>query len=237
MTRRAAVIGYRKLVSSTQPAYAHEPYRSTHRCAPGQPLIAIPASLSEVTGPSFDRVALGPDAGDLSAGHGAEALGERIIVSGRVLDENGRPVPQVLIELWQANAAGRYLHGDDQHDAPIDPSFTGVGQLLTDQAGRYRFKTIKPGAYPWRHHHNAWRPQHIHFSLLGPALGTRLVTQMYFPGDPLLAFDPIINSVPDADARARLVCRLDWEVTQSEYALGYCFDLILRGRKQTPWEP
>jgi protocatechuate 3,4-dioxygenase beta subunit len=182
-------------------------------------------------------VPLGPRAGDLTLGQSGEPLGERIIVSGQVLDENAQPLPHVLIELWQANAAGRYLHAGDQHDAPLDPNFSGVGQVLTDEAGRYRFKTIKPGAYPWRHHYNAWRPPHIHMSLLGPALGTRLVTQMYFPGDPLLSIDPIFNSVPDEAARTRLVSSLDWEITQSEYALGYRFDLVLRGRKQTPWEP
>jgi protocatechuate 3,4-dioxygenase beta subunit len=163
-------------------------------------------------------------------------MGERIIVAGRVLDEDARPVRRTLVELWQANAAGRYLHPLDQHDAPLDPNFTGLGSALTDDEGRYRFVTIKPGCYPWRNHHNAWRPAHIHFSLFGPALATRLVTQMYFPGDPLLASDPIFNCTADADARQRLIAHFDWDSTIPETALGYQFDIILRGREQTPLE-
>jgi len=163
-------------------------------------------------------------------------LGERIIVSGRVLDEGNRPVPHALVEIWQCNAAGRYRQRNDTHDAPIDENFTGCGRVLADSEGRYRFVTIKPGAYPWRNHFNAWRPAHIHFSLFGSGLLTRLVTQMYFPGDPLLAFDPIFNGVPDEQARLRLVSSFDWETTTPEYALGYRFDIVLRGRNSTPME-
>ena len=173
---------------------------------------------------------------DLSRWNGGEALGERIIVTGRVLDEDARPIRGTLIEIWQANAAGRYAHDVDQHDAPLDPHFCGIGRVMTDEHGVYRFMTVKPGAYPWRNHHNAWRPQHIHFSLFGPSFATRLVTQMYFPGDPLLALDPIFNSVPDVDARQRLVATFDLDVTMPEYALGYRFDFVLRGRDATPME-
>ncbi len=140
------------------------------------------------------------------------------------------------MEVWQANAAGRYLHKVDQHDAPLDPNFKGSGHMLTDDEGRYRFVTIKPGAYPWRNHHNAWRPQHIHFSLFGPAFATRIVTQMYFPGDPLLPFDPIYNCTADEEARKRLISCFDWETTIPETALGYRFDITLRGRDATPIE-
>jgi protocatechuate 3,4-dioxygenase beta subunit len=163
-------------------------------------------------------------------------LGERIIVSGRVLDEDGHGVPDSLVEVWQANAAGRYMHKVDQHGAPLDPNFSGCGRVVTDAEGRYRFVSIKPGAYPWGNHHNAWRPQHIHFSLFGAGLLTRLVTQMYFPGDPLLEFDPIYNSTADENARRRLVAKFDWTTTERSHALGYRFDIVLRGREQTPAE-
>jgi protocatechuate 3,4-dioxygenase, beta subunit len=153
-----------------------------------------------------------------------------------VLDENGKPLPGILIEIWQANAAGRYNHRVDQHDAPLDPNFTGAGRFLTDVEGRYRFMTIRPGEYPWRNHHNAWRPAHIHFSLFGPAIVTRLITQMYFPGDPLLEYDPMFTCVPDEKARNRLISVFDWESTMPEYALGYRFDIVLRGREATPME-
>ena len=226
--------GYRKAWFGTQPEYVHPPYGSTVKRGPTQPPVEIPATLSEVTGPLFDRPTLGEEAADLTAG--GKAIGERIIVSGRVLDENGRPVRNTLVEVWQCNAAGRYLHKGDQHDAPLDPNFAGLGQVLTDAEGRYRFKTIRPGEYPWRNHYNAWRPAHIHFSLFGEAFAQRLVTQMYFPGDPLLPFDPIFNSIAEEKARYRMVAALDWENSQSEYALAYRFDIVLRGRRQTPWE-
>ncbi|MBB5878448.1 MULTISPECIES: protocatechuate 3,4-dioxygenase subunit beta [Xanthomonas] len=230
------LLGYRRPYPGTQPAYLHPPYASTGARGPIRDPIAIPLTLSEATGPTLDRTTLGDHAADLTAGFPGAPLGERIIVSGRLLDENGKPVRNSVVEVWQCNAAGRYLHAGDQHDAPLDPNFTGTGQVLTDDHGRYRFTTIKPGAYPWRNHYNAWRPAHIHFSLHGDGIGQRLVTQMYFPGDPLLAFDPIFNCVEDPKARERMVSAFDWENTANEFALGYRFDIVLRGRKQTPWE-
>ena len=228
--------GYRRLVPGTQPEYLHPSYVSSIKRAPTQPLVAIPQTLSEITGPQFTPNDIGLAITDLTRQHQQSPMGERIIVAGRVLDEDGRPVRRTLVELWQANTAGRYLHPLDQHDAPLDPNFTGFGSALTDDEGRYRFVTIKPGCYPWRNHNNAWRPAHIHFSLFGPAFATRLVTQMYFPGDPLLASDPIFNSTADADARQRLIAHFDWDATIPETALGYQFDIILRGREQTPME-
>jgi protocatechuate 3,4-dioxygenase beta subunit len=173
---------------------------------------------------------------DLTKQHTGEPLGERIIVAGRVMDEDGNPVRNTLVEVWQANAAGRYQHKRDTHDAPLDPNFTGTGRTMTDEEGNYRFLTIRPGAYPWRNHSNAWRPAHIHFSLFGHAFATRLVTQMYFPGDPLLALDPIYNSVPDVRARERMISTFELALTEPEYALGYRFDIVLRGREATPME-
>src|SRR5437763_5346460 len=231
-TRRMAsgdVLGYRRPMPGTQPNYLHPPYRSSARRAPSKPLVLLPHTLSEVTGPIFGQDAISPNDDDLTAQHPGEPLGERIIVSGRVMDENGRPVPHSLVEIWQANAAGRYRHNVDDHRAPLDPNFTGSGRVLTDADGRYRFATIKPGAYPWRNHPNAWRPAHIHFSLFGPAFLTRLVTQMYFPGDPLLAYDPMWNSIPEERARRRMMSSFDLETTQPEWALGYRFDIVLRG--------
>jgi protocatechuate 3,4-dioxygenase beta subunit len=196
----------------------------------------LPHTLSEITGPVFDHDDLQSTDHDLTKQHAGEPIGERIIVSGRVLDEDGRPVPHTLIEIWQANSAGRYPHRADQHDAPTDPNFTGFGRALSDGNGQYRFVSIKPGAYPWRNHYNAWRPAHIHFSLFGPAFATRLVTQMYFPGDPLLPYDPMFNCVPDEGARNRLISAFDLETTIPEIALGYRFDIVLRGPEETPME-
>jgi protocatechuate 3,4-dioxygenase, beta subunit len=193
-------------------------------------------TLSEVTGPVFGYRALGETDNDLTRQHSGEPLGERIFVSGRVLDENSRPVRNALIEIWQANAAGRYRHASDTHNAPLDPNFTGYGRSLTDDYGHYTFTTIKPGAYPWGNHENAWRPQHIHLSLFGAGILSRLVTQMYFPGDPLLADDPIFQSVADETARRRLVSAFDWETTVPMTGLGYRFDVVLRGRDATPME-
>ncbi len=227
---------YRKSYFDTQPDYLFPPYRSTVKRAPLQPLVQIPQTLSEITGPLFSAQDVADGDWDLTAQHAGEPLGERMIVSGRVLDESARPVANALVELWQANAAGRYRHPVDNHDAPIDPNFTGFGRVVTDAHGGYRFKTIKPGAYPWRNHYNAWRPAHLHFSLFGQGFAQRLVTQMYFPGDPLLAFDPMYMSVPDDKARQRLVSAFDWENTQPEYAIAYRFDIILRGRDATPME-
>src|SRR5437763_7754487 len=193
----AGVPGYRRPWFGTQPEYVYPPYISTTTRAPTRPLVLLPHTLSEVTGPLFGYDDVGPHDADLTRQHAGEPLGEGIVVSGRVLDENSRPVPHALLELWQCNAAGRDRHRNDTHNAPLDPNFSGCGRVLTDDAGRYRFVTIKPGAYPWGNHYNAWRPAHIHFSLFGAGILTRLVTQMYFPGDPLLAHDPIFNSVPD----------------------------------------
>lgn len=227
---------YRRPYWGTQPEYRYDPYVSTQKRAPSKPLILLPQTLSEVTGPVFGHDAVKPGDSDLTHQHAGEPVGERIVVAGRVLDENGKPVPNALIEIWQANAAGRYVHAGDMHDAPLDPNFSGAGRAVTDGEGRYRFLSIKPGAYPWRNHYNAWRPAHIHFSLFGPAFATRLVTQMYFPGDPLLAFDPIFNGTADEKARNRLISAFDWKYTSPEYALGYRFDIVLRGRNETPME-
>ena len=228
--------GYRRPFAGTQPNLLHPPYVSSIKRAPSKPLIHLPHTLSEVTGPVFDRKIVDVKAFDLTKQHAGAPQGERIVVSGRVLDENGRPVRDTLLEIWQANAAGRYLNKRDQHDAPLDPNFSGSGHTITDSEGRYRFVSIRPGEYPWGNHYNAWRPAHIHFSLFGPAFATRLVTQMYFPGDPLLAFDPIFNCTADEKARNRLVSQFDWETTIPVQALGYRFDIVLSGREATPME-
>ena len=223
---------------SSQPPYVYPAYKSTVLRGPKKPLVVIPETLSELTGPIFGHRSIGPLDGDLTknaAQAGDEARGERIIVTGRVVDEAGRPVRNQLVEIWQANAAGRYLHKVDQHDAPLDPNFNGAGRCLTDGEGRYRFLTIKPGPYPWRNHHNAWRPAHIHFSLFGSTIASRLVTQMYFPGDPLFPFDPIYNGTP-AEARERMISRFSLDITEPEWALGFEFDIVLRGPKATPME-
>ncbi len=221
---------------SAHPANNSPAYRSSSLRAPTKPLIIIPHTLSETTGPVYGHEALREHDGDLTLQHAGEPLGERIIVSGRVLDEDGRPVPHTLVEIWQANAGGRYIHTRDDHPAPLDPNFTGAGRAVTDADGNYRFVTIKPGAYPWRNHHNAWRPAHIHFSLFGPSFISRLITQMYFPGDPLFAYDPIFQSIHDEVDRNRLVSAFDLETTMPEWALGYRFDIVLRGRNATPTE-
>jgi protocatechuate 3,4-dioxygenase beta subunit len=210
-------------------------YRATELRHPKQPLIIIPQTLTELTAPVYGHETVGQNDHDLTVQHAAPPLGQRIIVTGRVLDEDDRPVPNTLIEVWQANAAGRYAHKVDRWDAPLDANFTGAGRTLSDAEGRYRFITIRPGAYPWRNHDNAWRPAHIHFSLFGQAFATRLVTQMYFPGDPLLVFDPIFNAVPGG-ARHRMVSAFDLSITAPEWALGYQFDIVLRGRAATPME-
>jgi protocatechuate 3,4-dioxygenase beta subunit len=228
--------GYRKFRAHTQPGYDFPFYASTAKRHPTQPLVIVPQTLSEITGPVFGHDDVKPTDNDLTRQHKGEPIGERIIVSGCVLDENGRPVPHTLVEVWQANAAGRYPHKADQHDAPLDPNFSGAGRTVTDAKGRYRFITIRPGEYPWRNHYNAWRPAHIHFSLFGPAIVQRLITQMYFPGDPLLDYDPMFTCVADEKARQRLVSVFDWETTMPEYALGYRFDIVLRGRDATPME-
>ena len=220
------------------PPYLYEAYQSTIRRAPHHPLVEVPLTLSELTGPGPRISRVTPDDADLTrnAGTGGEAIGQRIIVTGRVLDASGAPVRHTLVEVWQANAAGRYIHRRDQWPGPLDPNFLGIGRCHTNDAGEYRFLTIMPGAYPWRNHPNAWRPAHIHFSLFGDSWASRLVTQMYFAGDPLLPLDPIFNSVPDEKARQRLVARFDIELTQPEWALGYEWDIVLRGRDGTVFE-
>jgi protocatechuate 3,4-dioxygenase, beta subunit len=230
------IAGYRRPEAGTQPSHLHPAYVSSLKRAPSRPPVHMPQTLTEITGPQFGKESVDPKACDLTRQGSGEPLGERIIVSGRVLDESGRPVSHTLVEVWQANAAGRYLHKVDQHDAPLDPNFPGCGHALTDEEGRYRFVTIRPGAYPWGNHHNAWRPAHIHFSVFGPAFATRLVTQMYFPGDALLPFDPIFNCTANEQARNRLISLFDWETTLPDQALGYHFDIILAGREATPWE-
>lgn len=211
-------------------------YRSTALRSPSLPPIRAPQTLTEATGPAdcWDRL-MGPSLADLTAQKSGAPIGQRIIVAGRVLDEDGRAVPSSVVEIWQANAAGRYIHAKDSWDAPIDPNFTGAGRVITDAEGRYRFVTVRPGAYPWGNHKNAWRPSHIHLSLLGPAFATRLVTQMYFPDDPLIEIDPIANAVP-MPYRQRMVARFDMATTEPDWALGYIFDIVLKGRDQTPFE-
>ena len=201
-----------------------------------RPLVVIPQTLSEITGPVYGHGDPGPTDHDLTRQHDGEPLGERIVVTGRVLDEDDRPVPETLVEVWQANAAGRYAHAQDRHAAPLDPNFSGAGRVLTNADGEFRFLTIKPGAYPWQNHDNAWRPAHVHFSVFGPSFLTRLMTQMYFPGDPLLAFDPVFNAVPTESARRRLVASFELDTTEPDWALGYRFDIVLRGRDATPME-
>ncbi len=236
MMYRTHVTRYRRHEPNSQPTSLYESYRATIRRAPSKPLIFLPHTLSEVTGPIYGHDVIRDTDNDLTRQHPGEPLGERITVTGRVLDDKERPVPHTLIEIWQANASGRYLHQKDEHPAPLDPNFSGAGRTLTDANGCYHFVTVKPGPYPWRNHSNAWRPAHIHFSLFGPAFATRLVTQMYFPGDPLFPFDPIFQSIPDEKARQRLISKFDLETTQPERALGFRFDIVLRGREATPFE-
>jgi protocatechuate 3,4-dioxygenase beta subunit len=218
----------------THPPLLYPDYRSTLERAPKQPLVALEQGPEELSVAQFTQSILKPNDADLTRRSTGEPLGQRIVVSGRVIDEDGKPVRNSLIEVWQCNAAGRYFHAKDQHDAPLDPHFFGFGKMLTDEQGVYRFVTIKPGAYPWRNHPNAWRPAHIHFSLFGNAYAQRLVTQMYFPGDPLFPYDPIYNSIP-VEARSRLVSAFDLGLTVEGIALGFRFDLVLRGRGATPF--
>ncbi len=227
---------FRPHAPGTQPPYDVPAYVGTTKRHPKQALHRMPQTITETSGPRFSPARFQPSVDLTTNTTGKPALGERIIVAGRVTDEDGRPVPETMLEIWQCNATGRYDHPADQHDAPLDPNFHGEGRVFTDAEGYYRFLTIRPGAYPWPNHHNAWRPNHIHFSLFGPAFATRLVTQMYFPGDPLLALDPIFNGVPDEHARNRLIAQFDLDLTQPEYALGYRWDIVLRGRTATPMD-
>jgi protocatechuate 3,4-dioxygenase beta subunit len=228
--------GEPRLEAGDQPRLLYPPYQSTVRRAPSEPLLTLPQHIKDLASPVYGCLPLGSTDNDLTRQHAGDPLGERIIVSGRVVDQSGRPVPHSLVEIWQCNAAGRYAHEKDDHHAPLDPNFTGAGRTLTDADGRYEFVTIRPGAYPWRNHPNAWRPAHIHFSLFGRNIPSRLVTQMYFPGDPLFPYDPILQSIPDQAARDRLVSRFDLSLTQPEWALGFRFDIVLCGGDATPLE-
>ncbi len=227
-----------RLSEAVHPPHLSPAYRSTLARAPRQRLLPRPETLAELTAPVFGDDLLRPLDHDLTRNGVRDGApqGERIIVTGRVVDDSGHPVRRALVEVWQANAAGRYIHKLDQHDAPVDPNFTGAGRVLTDDEGRYRFISIRPGAYPWRNQPNAWRPPHIHFSLFGSQFPTRLVTQMYFPGDPLLQLDPIYNSIPDENIRRRLISDYDHSVTEPGFGLGYRFDIVLCGGHRTPFE-
>lgn len=216
------------------PSYDYPAYKSTLLRAPGQPLIRVAPHPLEVAGPAFARSFVKSSEADLTTWGRSAPLGEKMVLVGRVTDEDGRPVRNSLLELWQCNASGRYAHPVDQHDAPLDPNFLGQGKVFTGEDGEYRFVTIKPGAYPWKNHPYAWRPAHIHLSLFGNSYAQRLITQMFFPGDPLLPIDPVFNSVPDPVARDRMVCALDLERGVEEVALGYRFDIVLRGSNSTP---
>jgi protocatechuate 3,4-dioxygenase beta subunit len=228
---------YARDPEGTHPPLDYPPYKSTRLRHPEQSLIYLPNSITEITGPQLrsERIS-GELDHDLTRQHEGEPIGERITVSGRVLDTEGKPLPETFVEIWQANAAGRYLHRSDRWPAPLDPNFSGAGRCVTDSEGGYRFVTIKPGPYPWGNHHNAWRPAHIHFSLLGRAFAQRLVTQMYFPGDPLFPYDPIFNSVADEHARERMVSRFAIDESQPNWALHYEFDIYLRGPAATLFE-
>jgi len=230
------LIPYPRDEAPVDPPNRSPDYVGTRRRAPEQPLVLLPQSLTEVTGPLLGPGRVTPRDADLTAQHAGEPVGERIIVFGRVLDSDGRPVRNSLVEVWQANAAGRYRHPWDTHPAPLDEHFDGVGRTLTDMDGAYRFVTIKPGPYPWHNNPNAWRPSHVHFSLFGDAFVQRLVTQMYFPGDPLFFQDPIMNAIPDPRGRERLISRLDMDASVPDWALAFRFDIVLRGRHQTPFE-
>jgi protocatechuate 3,4-dioxygenase beta subunit len=227
---------YEPLEPGAHPPLAHAEYRGTALRAPLREPVDLAQRLTELTGPllGHERVAQGDN--DLTRRHAGEPLGQRIVVHGRVLDSDGRAVPDTLVEVWQANAAGRYRHASDRWSAPLDPNFDGLGRTVSDSQGRYEFVTVKPGAYPWQNHPNAWRPAHIHFSLFGRSFTQRLVTQMYFPDDPLFALDPIYSSVPDEKARLRMVSRFDLDRTVPEWALAFAFDVVLRGTEATPFE-
>lgn len=219
----------------SHPPLIHPPYKSSTTRSPSKDPIIVPQTITELTGPQFDASALGKFDYDLTknGSSGGDPIGERLIVTGRVLDENSKPVPHAMVEVWQANAAGRYIDSEDNHEAPIDPNFLGAGRIITGKDGEYRFLTLRPGAYPWCNHHNAWRPPHIHFSIFGPNMMTRLVTQMYFEGDPLLEFDPIYRGPPD-EARKRMIADFSLNDTESGFALAYRWDIVIRGPKATP---
>jgi protocatechuate 3,4-dioxygenase, beta subunit len=217
----------------------HAPgYKTSVARSPRQPLLSLQNSLSEITGPVFGHADIDPIDNDLVRNFAktGDPIGERIIVHGRVLDENGRGVPNTLVEIWQANAGGRYRHRKDTYLAPIDPNFGGCGRTLTDETGFYVFRTVKPGAYPWRNYVNSWRPAHIHVSVFGTSFIQRLITQMYFEGDPLIPACPIVNTIPDKGAIDRLVAPLDMNAAIPLDSLAYKFDIVLRGRRSTLFE-
>jgi protocatechuate 3,4-dioxygenase, beta subunit len=220
-----------------QPLLDYPPYRSSRLRHPRAAFVCVDPEEVERWAPCFGHHDVDPLDADLTVGHAGEPIGERIIVTGRVLDAAGKPVAGQLVEIWQANAAGRYNHALDQHPAPLDPNFTGVGRCLTERDGTYRFLTIKPGPYPWQNHRNAWRPAHIHFSVFGAAFTQRLVTQMYFPGDPLFGLDPIYQSVVDPVVRQRLIATYEHDLTEPEYATGYRWDIVVAGSQRTWTEP
>ena len=212
------------------PPYLYPDYVATRLRAPKRPLALLPQTLTELSGPAFGEGAVGELDHDLTRQHDGEPIGQRIVVTGRLLDADARPIRNQLVEVWQANSAGRYRHEVDRHPAPLDPNFTGAGRCLTDDDGRYRFVTIKPGSYPWQNHDNAWRPAHIHFSVFGRAFTDRLVTQMYFPDDPLFDHDPIFQSVRDPEARRRMISTFELDLTEPDWAHGFAFDIIVGGR-------
>ncbi|HEX8497633.1 MAG TPA: protocatechuate 3,4-dioxygenase subunit beta [Actinomycetales bacterium] len=234
--QRSALPRYRVDAPGTHPPSDYAAYRSTRYRHPLHARVGLPQRLTEVTGPVFGDHGPADRDADLTRQHDGEPVGQRITVSGRVLDGDGRPVAGTLVEVWQANAAGRYRHDADRWPAPLDPAFSGLGRLVTDSDGGYSFTTIRPGAYPWRNHTNAWRPAHIHFSLFGRAFTQRLVTQMYFPQDPLHDLDPMITAIPELEGRGRLVAAYDHGLTVPEWSLGYRWDIVLRGRDATPFE-
>jgi protocatechuate 3,4-dioxygenase, beta subunit len=219
-----------------QPRWNYSPYRSSLLRHPTKDLRHADPEGAELVAPVFGPADVDPVEADLTIQATGEPIGERMVLAGRVVDGQGRPVRNQLVELWQANAGGRYIHKRDQHPAAIDPNFTGVGRCLTDDDGFYRFTTIKPGPYPWRNHVNAWRPAHIHFSLFGTEFTHRMITQMYFPGDPLFALDPIYQSITDQAARDRLVATYDHDLSQHEWSTGYRWDIVLTGSHSTPME-
>ena len=229
-------IVYPRDSKEANPPLLYPDYKSTLRRAPVKPLIIVPHTLTELTGPVYGHESVRATDHDLTKQHAGEPIGERIIVHGRVMDENGRGVPDTLVEIWQANSCGRYTHVNDQHPAPLDPNFTGAGRVLTDAQGNYKFVTVKPGAYPWRNWVNNWRPAHIHVSVFGTAFAQRLITQMYFEGDPLIAKCPIVQTIPDARAIEQLIAPLDMNAAIPLDCLAYKFDIVLRGRRSTLFE-
>jgi len=229
-------IPYRRDGLEAHPDRDWPAYKSTALRHPKQPLVRLNDPETELTQPFLGSGPIGPLDDDLTAQHPGEPIGERIVLTGQVRDGNGTPLAGQLVEIWQANAAGRYAQAEDAHPAPLDPNFSGVGRCLTDDEGRYRFTTIKPGPYPWRNHDKAWRPAHIHFSLFGTAFVSRLITQMYFPGDPLFPYDPVMKSVTEEEVRRRLVADFDLNATVAEWATGYRWDIVLRGPEPTLFE-